>query len=842
MKKIFSFGLMAALVFGISMSVASCKDDNDSKSEEQRAEEQKAQATKALKFYDVVSHLADLSEMNDETYESQTFEPVVGEEDAGDPQTRIVATNDLETAAMRFADIVGLTAGSGFPASTPSYTWSDPDVGTLTYTKSTDGQSWAEVDVDIKQVPHLTKIVYCSPDQMGDNGKFDGTAYYRFGDVISREYTSKSGKKCTEYWICVRPAFGKEGKGDTHWISVGELPEDNMFHHSGSNGTEYYVPTKVCTDEENMQNFAEMLYAIFHPVDWRQHLSDNSGDGLKMFWDFDFKNIKYHNQYFWKEVYDGWKEKGIAEKAFNMTSMDELKKILDTEGLNLLYSGYSWLTTFSWYCELYNICYTSGTGAEANFHKVKKETVKKNMKDLKFDCHEMGQNVTNYNGFFGDNKHRWVVRYAKGKQLMARGTFNKFEGIVGCEDVWNYNKQYGPTEKLSNSEPRQSIDHSRATNATNDGAGTYQYGDVVKDEQGNRWFCILGSPFQPELPLAEDHTAWFVSFDFNGIDTSGSSVSGLPTEAELPEVAYRLSTFIGYLAAFKEPHYFHPGAKLAQDGDISRDILNYAGVDLGKLWVSVDSMWVFTSIGKQFNSSSKSLITNLAYNDGNTGKQAICRVVYDFTQAGKYRTACSSVNNKKFEDWHWRLYNHYEHYDASQIRQPDGDEASLGMTKWHLPWAMTTDKIYLQDVADQDVINRHAKDDKWVTLPLTKIGVEFSTTPRRSPRTTALASARPADFIGNYGPTSTPKAHVFNEPVLFLRVMKVNDEGGPDPNLTSKDGRHLTVVHLRNDPLMYSKAQHASWFTSYVAYQKLITVDNQQVDIPYIPGTEVLNP
>jgi len=362
MKKIFSFGLMAALACGISMSITSCKDDNnDSKSDEQRAEEQKAQATKALKFYDVVSHLADLSEMNDATYESQTFEPVVGEEDAGDSQTRIVATNDLETAAMRFADIVGLTVGSGFAASTPSYTYSDPDVGTLTWTRSTDGKAWATVDVDIKQVPHLTKIVYCSPEQMGENGSFDGTAYYRFGDVISREYTSKSGKKCTEYWICVRPAFGKEGKGDTHWISVGELPEDNMFHHSGSNGTEYYVPTKVCSDEENMQNFAEMMYAIFNPDTWRQNLSDYSSKGLKMFWDFEFKNIKYHNQYFWKEVYDGWKEKGIAEKAFNMTSMDELKKILDTEGLNLLYSGYSWLTTFSWYCELYNICYASGS-------------------------------------------------------------------------------------------------------------------------------------------------------------------------------------------------------------------------------------------------------------------------------------------------------------------------------------------------------------------------------------------------------------------------------------------------------------------------------------------------
>ena len=101
MKKIFAFGLMAALVCGISMSIASCKDDNDSKSEEQQAEEQKAQATKALKFYDVVSHLADLSAMDDATYESQTFEPIIGEESQNDPLTRVVATNNMPTTWRR---------------------------------------------------------------------------------------------------------------------------------------------------------------------------------------------------------------------------------------------------------------------------------------------------------------------------------------------------------------------------------------------------------------------------------------------------------------------------------------------------------------------------------------------------------------------------------------------------------------------------------------------------------------------------------------------------------------------------------------------------------------------
>ena len=265
MRKFFNVWLMAALVLALGMSVTSCKDDKNEGGEQTPEKQEQAQASKAFKFYQVVSHLADLSAMDDATYESQTFEPIIGEESQNDPLTRVVATNNMETAARRFTDIIGLSKGKGFSASTLSYTYSDPDVGTLTYTKSTDGSSWATVDVDIKQVPHLTKIVYCTPEQMGDNGKFSGTAYYRFGDVIKRNHVSKTGQICTEYWICVRPCFGPEGKGDSHWISVGQLPEDNMFHHSGSNGTEYWVPTKVCENEEHMQNFAELLYAIFRP-------------------------------------------------------------------------------------------------------------------------------------------------------------------------------------------------------------------------------------------------------------------------------------------------------------------------------------------------------------------------------------------------------------------------------------------------------------------------------------------------------------------------------------------------------------------------------------------------
>jgi len=90
--------------------------------------------------------------------------------------------------------------------------------------------NFAEVDVNIRQIPHLQKIVYKAPGT-GENGSFQGRSYYRFGDVIS--LPGEDGEK--EYWICVRPAFSVEGKEDSHWMSVGRRV--NAVHIDNS---EYY--------------------------------------------------------------------------------------------------------------------------------------------------------------------------------------------------------------------------------------------------------------------------------------------------------------------------------------------------------------------------------------------------------------------------------------------------------------------------------------------------------------------------------------------------------------------------------------------------------------------------
>ena len=61
--KVFDFLLLAILVFGLGMSVTSCKDDDDNKSEEQKAEEAHE---KAAKFWDVVGQLVSVDDVTDD--------------------------------------------------------------------------------------------------------------------------------------------------------------------------------------------------------------------------------------------------------------------------------------------------------------------------------------------------------------------------------------------------------------------------------------------------------------------------------------------------------------------------------------------------------------------------------------------------------------------------------------------------------------------------------------------------------------------------------------------------------------------------------------------------------
>jgi hypothetical protein len=487
MKKNFYFLLMAALVCFLSLSVTSCKDDdknNDESGEEFTDGPQAEQNEATTKFWSVVGELVGMDEFT-ENYKDGPFEPIIGEEDPDNAQARVVYVNDAAAAAEHFANLVDLDA-SQINEDTPSYPWNDPDVGSLTYTKGDGTTAWATVDVRIKQVPKLEKIIYRAPSQTDSNGKAKEyeRCYYRFGDVLAR--TDKNGKE-TEYWVCVRPAFDPEGKGDSHWVSVSPVPAKNQYTWTYKNVQKkkninvtrtYVLPTGLGTSEEHMQNFAEMLFAIFHPKTWYQNVV-NYAQGkkndkllsLKMFNDFHPSNLMYHNMFFWNNVRGYWsgesfspyenytRDTDICKKVFGL-NFEAMKELIDTEGIYFLYKGYSWPSGNA--PTLYQAYYCNAQGGtlsnmhQTNLSKVKKAVYNKDnpSQDIEFNiattCTMEHPYIVNEK-FFGDTHRRFIIRHATGAELAKPQKFNKDAAISTLKEIYRYYHY----ERLFSSKPEE---------------------------------------------------------------------------------------------------------------------------------------------------------------------------------------------------------------------------------------------------------------------------------------------------------------------------------------------------------------------------------------------------
>ena len=479
MKKVFPWRspLCMMMVVALGMSVTSCKDDDNLSAEERAEKEVAEQAEKASKFWNVAGQLVGTLQATDD-YASKTYEPTIGEPQEGNSTVRLVVTDDAASAAQRFADLVGLDDGV-MNSETATYAWSDPDVGTLTYTKSTDGQTLATVDVSIKQIPKLQKIIYLTLAQKGDNANYS-TCYYRFGDVISR--ANEDGKM--EYWVCVRPSFEPEGKGDSHWITLSPLPKKNIYSYtSKTNGFTYTLPKNLGVNKKHMQNFAEMVWAMTNPDKWEQNITDNPyksifNKGVPMFNDFDKALVKYHSKQFWLRVSKGWEETKVT--LSDNTQVDLWQAILAESCINmgpnlsvgnfhLLCDGYSWNTFFSNSPTLYEYTYKYGRNAESNCHDVtytkpSAQVIYKDDPNKDFvidvageykDWHPYLQILK----FFGNEDYHYIIRHATGDELSAlNGTvYNKKFPIDGFTEVYNYNKKYNITNLSVEPEERDDI-------------------------------------------------------------------------------------------------------------------------------------------------------------------------------------------------------------------------------------------------------------------------------------------------------------------------------------------------------------------------------------------------
>ena len=795
MKTKLNIWLMGALVCGLSMTFVACSDDDDdSKSEEEKYEE--AQNAANL-FWDVVGQLTSTIDM-DTNYEGKTFEPTIGTPLDGNSTVRVVATEDLASAAGRFANLVNV---SDVDENTNDYTWKNDAVGTLTYHKSNDGQSLATVDVNIRQMPGLQQIVYRTQEQAGTNGTFAGTAYYRFGDVVKRTYYDKKdgNKQKVEYWVCVRPAVGAAGKEESHWVTLSPLPKENIWEYTASNKITYAVPTGIGTNKEQMQNLAELIYAILYPDQWDDNL--NGSTKPKMWYDFIVDKRKpLNNKWFFNSVKYAWENGGgkKGEKRDNMFqtlfgyNQMAFENYLQQCGLNLLYSGYSWWTTTSWNLSLYEANYMNGKGKESNMHKVTYRTVKQDMRQVQ----DLNINSRYSNGrcdlfsdtFFGTHAPRFIVRHATGEDLCGTNvsvytTF--YNGENGIEDYYVYNKYYdieaGPQTKAE--ECNEEIYNSRVHPYIEPTYETpyYKRGDVLRDENdGSLWTCIRSSSY-PLMEVSKD--ALFVSFDNIKISDNGKVALNIIQDND--ELIKYLYHFTYYIIQVNKGSQDQIGTKI-RDGMLADAKFDAANFDVHR-----DSTYIIVDKNgqpiKNGASESHSRFFMVAYNDGTTDKQPLIRVIYDSTRAGSKRTS-DPIDDSP----HYLFYKHYQKFDPNRDYTDEEKQQQnwSGWSKWMQPWAIDEQKkIYLQDVADIEMVKKYSQ-DKWVVLPLT------NQQQRGQQRTTADNNANNvANYLWKDGKYATNSTGMYNEPILFMRTMTLQDNG--KHHETSPEGHALKVIKHR---------------------------------------------
>lgn len=504
MKKLLNLWLTAALVCGLALSVTSCKDDDDTPSEEQQQQEQQ-QADERDQAWTVLSQLIDPTTADVENWTAGTYEATIGEADTQNALNRVVMTNTLANAAQRFANIIGLET---LDSTTATYTYTNPQLGTLTYQRSQDGLSLATVTVDVKQLPGLRQIVYTSPDLSGKNGwlsKFDGRAYYRFGDVVR-----KTVKGVYEYWVCVRPSFGPEGKGDSHWVTFSQLRYENM-KEKDVNGKKFTMPKALGTDKENMENLGEMLCCMLDYNSYDKYIYNRGGKYY--FHDFNVDNFPYHNDNFWGIVAEGWEKNGVARDVFgpDVDSNAQLKDIITRGQLHLIYDDPSW----SWFG--YKCTMKQATLANfANGLRPQYTTKTCDMEQIDhFDAYKFSRD--DQKRFFGNDEPHWFIRHATGKQLIDGAKYDAKKSLGElCPDVMDVFVYYRYLSETRGFEFNLKLDPELTQDLEYrfpDGfeAGTrpyYMVGDVLYDNEDNRWICL-----RPSSPKNGNTYSYFVSFD-----------------------------------------------------------------------------------------------------------------------------------------------------------------------------------------------------------------------------------------------------------------------------------------------------------------------------------------
>ena len=127
-NRILTVVFSAFMMMGLGMGVASCSDSDKNEPGPGGGEnEPQVENEQEELGWSLISQLTD-ERIAPAEWTDKTFEPTIGEALEGEPYTRVVSTNDVETAAARFAELAGNPAGFSEVMSGYSYSLPEMDV------------------------------------------------------------------------------------------------------------------------------------------------------------------------------------------------------------------------------------------------------------------------------------------------------------------------------------------------------------------------------------------------------------------------------------------------------------------------------------------------------------------------------------------------------------------------------------------------------------------------------------------------------------------------------------------------------------------------------------------
>ena len=836
MKKTFRYVLMAVLTVGLSLAVTSCKDDDNDNGNNGGTEAVDDQTS--LEEYQLRSMMANFAGIDAaDVVLTKTYEPEIGVvDDESKPNVRSIAVGTVEKADET---AVMLLSSLGIDATNPAgFSYSSDMVGTVSYQHGGgDANTLATINLGLKQMPGLVQLRLTKT--AGENA--NTLPRYKVGDIV---------KYKNHYWVCVfeAPAY----KAPAYFVTfdhTGDLHATSTFMWTPSWSDKYWQYSTPMADATMLSLW--LIQFVLNDNGWEKVKSNyqyavNNKEGFQ--WkEEDLQqmvptSIDQRNDFI-NKIY---KANPDSDKKFvtymvskSQTNLgyanddDDVWEDYDN-GKGHLKVPFELLCNTTRYSENMRsnnqfwvpylfLCPTTQANAFNNhLNAIPSQNTKK-------FTHEMLHSSLQFNsqqlqGKLGTNKvaimtaaRYWEHEYYDGKNWLLFDFTKDWRNFPNTQftvsDVWisrcvtsksmsivdkgvtasGFTDVYvARDDDLENIEDGDFGDELK--NKPDDETGVYQPGDMVEDETGTKWLCVWGAAHSIELGLS-DKTAWFISFD--NISNLNNMPQGVIEENDVVQLAVRFASAIYYTTSSKHNDILFKGA--GQLG-LWQSAYDNAGIDMSKMWVMRDSTWTFNSRGETRNSKTTSLFTNLAYR-ASDGTLRLLRTIADGTQGGTERNNCYDIDGKKHDMWQYLMYKRYEYYDPQQMRDLTNAEKGLGMTTWNIPWKMWDDKMNFGDLSIQEKVDKFAANDKWVTLPLA------GKTNRQQPRTSANSDLiRWQNYMWSKNDKNFYNSNaksMFNEPVLIMRLMKVNDQGGKRPYLKSQDGRKLKVVKMLDNEQMY---------------------------------------